>query len=93
MTTIPVLAVKATPVFIQVEAVPEAREAPRAVAAVEAAIDLVIGLKAWFKSQSERRSIAHDAMALRSYAMDLRASQPSLAADLMAAADRSQGGR
>jgi hypothetical protein len=91
MTTIPAVAVKATPLSMQVS-VPDVREAPRALAAVEAAIDLAFGVKTWFKSEAQRRRIARDAMALRAYAREMRASQPSLANDLTAAADRSQGG-
>jgi hypothetical protein len=68
--------------------VPETRPAPRALAVIETLIDLFMGLRAHRRHAAQQHQARRDAQALRRYASSLKASEPSLASDLMAAADR-----
>jgi hypothetical protein len=63
-------------------------EQPRVVLAVNALIEVAKSFVAWNQARAERGTLARDAMALRAYANQIRSSEPSLAADLFAAADR-----
>lgn len=68
--------------------VPEERGVPRAMAFIELALTFSIGLKRYISKKLSERALKRDAMALRAYADSIRHSDPSLAADLFAAADR-----
>ncbi len=51
--------------------------------------DFVLELSAARKARNARRQLERDTLELRSLAQSLRSTAPSLAADLLAAADRS----
>ncbi len=61
---------------------------PRIVLAVNALVEVTKSFAAWNQARAARRTLAQDAMDLRAYASRIRSSEPSLAADLFAAADR-----
>jgi hypothetical protein len=65
--------------------VPAPRATPRGAIAVGLIINFVKDVQA---ARQARHALAKDAAALRRYALSFRNSDPSLVADLMAAADR-----
>ena len=68
--------------------VPAPAATPRGAIAVGLIATFVLDVLAWNRARLERRAKARDAMDLRAYANSIRNSEPSLAADLLAAADR-----
>ncbi len=68
--------------------VPRPTPTPRGAVAVGLIANFVVDTLAWNKARVERRARVRDAMALRAYANSFRSSEPSLASELMAAADR-----
>jgi hypothetical protein len=68
--------------------VPAPRATPRGAIAVGLIINFVKDALAARQARQARHALAKDAAALRQYALSFRDSDPSLVADLMAAADR-----
>ncbi len=68
--------------------VPEPTIKPRGAAIAGLVFNLVFGALAWNRARTLRQRRQRDAISLRSYANSIRHSEPSLAADLLAAADR-----